>query len=502
LKVMMPILTLVVFTPLVSSPIVFLLGRRMGKRVGWISFIPLIFAYILLVSSMPLIRESSLMEIYGWASELGLTFGLLGDGLSVPLLLMLMSVFAFSTLYSIHYMDRRIREIYGGENKTAHGLYYSLTLLYAAALAGVMLSTNLIEFYLFFELLLVASWGLVFAFSYGDKWRTSLIYFIWTHIGGVLLFIGIALIHWRLGSFEIADIPRMMSDPIAFWAGISLALGLLIKISAFGLHAWLPPTYVNAPSPVSAMVGSTSVGLSTYALARLMLPFKPVLLGISGWLELWALITILYAGVMALVQRDFKSLVAYLSMSQMNYCVLGVFTYNLYGVSGAVSYAISHGLAIGLLFLTSGSIFHQTGELEFRRLGGLASKMPSALIACLVGFLTIGGVPPTIGFESKFTLLTGAFQRGIASSPLEFSVALLATTLATVITLAYEFWTIWRLFYTKLPEGLMGVREAPLTMVVALLFLSLESLVMGIWPYTIAESIERVVHLSLATHSL
>jgi formate hydrogenlyase subunit 3/multisubunit Na+/H+ antiporter MnhD subunit len=212
--------------------------------------------------------------------------------------------------------------------------------------------------------------------------------------------------------------------------------------------------------------------------------------GISGWLELWALLTILYAGVMALRQSDTKGLVAYLSMSQMNYCFLGVFTYVFHGVLGAVSYSISHGLAISLLFLVSGAILYRTGTRNMDELGGLAEKLPSSMIAILVGFLTIGGLPPSVGFKSKFILLTGAFERALVSSPLEWIIAILAATVATIVTVAYEFKTVWRVFYGKLPKQFDDLRQEPIPMIVALFAMSSLLILFGIWPIIITKPLE------------
>ena len=124
------------------------------------------------------------------------------------------------------------------------------------------------------------------------------------------------------------------------------------------------------------------------------------------------------------------------------------------------------------------------------KMGGLAEKLPSAIIASIVGFLTIGGVPPAVGFKSKFILLAGAFVRGLSNSSLELLVAILAGSLATVITLAYEFRTVWRVYYGKIPEDLKSIKSAPVTMAIALLALSALSIIFGIWPALITNPIE------------
>lgn len=480
-----------VFIPIFSAPLLFIIGRTLGKSTNWLVFIILfsitmMFAPLLLTAHMhPILVE------YAWTlTTVRLNFGLLGDGLSIPVIFTMAFVFAFSALHSIPYIDKRMRMGDIEESGTMYAAYPALYLLYSGSVLGAILATNLIEFYLFFECALIFSWLLILLYGYGERERISLSYFLWTHVGGVSLLVGILAVSQHIGSFEISDLWRIEAGSMEPWIGLAITLGLLVKIGSLGVHGWLPDTYSESPSPVSAVLGATSVLLGTYSMARLLMPFREVLFAYSGWLELWALLTILYAGIMALMQNDTKRLVAYLSMSQMNYCFLGVFTYMKYGVVGAISYAISHGLAIALLFLVAGAILYRTGTREMDKLGGLASRLPSSIIAALVGFLTIGGVPPTVGFKSKFILLTGAFERGFMRSPLELTVALLAATLATAITLAYEFRTVWRVFYGSLPEYLKGIREAPIPMIIALLALSSLSLIYGIWPTIITEPIE------------
>jgi len=485
------LLFVMVLLTILPAPIVYLLGRKIGKSVGYLVAAILFCATFVYGLLIPVVEHESILEEFIWTlAPVRLTFGFLADGLSVPILFAFIFVFAFVALFSIPYMERRLQSGDIPETNAKYATFYTFFLLYAGSVVGSMLSTNLIEFYLFFECALVFSWLLVFMYGYGDRVKISYQYFIWTNVGGGSLLMGILAASWVVGGFDIAALTHIGESPMAFWIGIAIILGLLVKIGGLGLHGWMPNTYAESPAPVSAVLGATSVLLSTYSLARLMPPFKEVLSGVSGWFMLWALLTILYAGAMALVQKDTKRLVAYLSMSQMNYCVLGVFTYVGYGVLGAVSYSISHGIAIALLFLVAGALQYRTGTRDMEKLGGLAEKLPIVVIACLIGFLTIGGVPPAVGFKSKFILLSGAFERGFASSGLELAVAILAGSLATVITLAYEFRTIWRIFYGKLPESLKGIKEIPINMAIALLSLSALSIVFGIWPSLFTNAIE------------
>jgi len=479
-------LLLLILAVFVSAPIVYLIGRSIGKQVSWITFGVLLLVVIVFASLLPSAEHETISEVYNWISQpLELKFGLMADGLSVPMTFAYIFVVAASVLFSIPYMERRLKQGDLEENNGQYAKFYAFFLLYAGSVAGCMLSTNLIQFFLFFELALVFSWLLVLLYGYGDRKRNSLLYFLWTHIGGGIMLVGILGVYWLIGSFDIADMTHI--------ADIPGTLGLFVKIGALGFHGWMPDTYSESPAPVSAVLGATSVMLSTYSLARLIPPFMEVMAGISKWLMLWALLTIVYAGVMALVQNDTKRLVSYLSLSQMNYCVLGVFTLVPYGVLGAVSYSISHGIAIGLLFLVSGALLYKTETRDMNQMGGLAEKLPVVILATLAGFLTIGGVPPAVGFKSKFILLSGAFARGFQTGWLELVIAIMAGSVATLVTLGYEFRTVWRVYYGKLPEPLKDVKNVPVMMAVALLALGSLSIVFGVWPALFTRALEAFI---------
>lgn len=488
------ILALTVALMILPAPVIYYLGKKMGKRVGWVAFGILLLSALIFTSLFPAVMKESLLEEYAWTTApVALKFGFMGDGLSIPMIFTFIFVFAFAALFSMPYMERRFAQEDMADNPHGYGTYFALFLFYAGCVGGAMLSTNLIEFYLFFESALVASWLLVLFYGYGERSKNSIMYFIWTHIGGGALLLGILGASWITGSFEVADLWNIGHSSGAFWVGIAITLGLFVKIGAMGLHGWMPTTYSESPAPVSAVLGATSVMLSTYALSRFIVPFKEVLFGVSGLLMLWALVTILYAGLMALVQTDTKRLVAFLSMSQMNYCVLGIFTFAEFGVLGAISYSISHGLAIALLFLVSGALLYKTDTRDMTKMGGLAEKLPTAIIAAIIGFLTIGGIPPAVGFKSKFILLTGAFVRGFETTNLELMIAILAGSLATIITIAYEFRTVWRVFYGKIPDKLREITTLPKEMAVTLLVLSALSVLLGLWPKLITDPIELFI---------
>ena len=208
------LLLLVLSASFLCAPIVYLVGRSIGKRVIWVTFAALLAMSLVFAGLMPTVEHSVILEEYRWvAAPVELTFGLMADGLSVPVIFTYIFVFAFTALFSLQYMERRLGLDDVEENNEQYARFYTFFLLYGVSVAGSMLATNLIEFYLFFEMALVFSWILVLLFGYGDRKRNSLLYFLYTHIGGGALLIGILGAYWAMGSFEIADLANISSHP-------------------------------------------------------------------------------------------------------------------------------------------------------------------------------------------------------------------------------------------------------------------------------------------------
>jgi NADH-quinone oxidoreductase subunit M len=384
------------------------------------------------------------------------------------------------SVFSMPYMNHII-----GEDKKQFGLYYALLLLYSVGMMGAVLATNLIEFYLFFELMLIPSYFLIAKWGYGDRDRISFMYFMWTHIGALAFLVGILSIGYLAGSFDIATIAtRTLPTSLMTIIVVLMVVGLLVKMAAFGLHIWLPHAHAEAPTPISALLSPAMIGIGGYAIVRLVMSLLPsALFEISTALTIWAVVTMFYGGAMALVQDDIKRLLAYSSVSQMGYILLGISSVQALGVSGAMFQYVTHGLGKGILFMVAGAIILQAhGLRSISKMGGLASKMPITTAAALIGFLTIMGIPPTTGFISEFLIFAGAFKEAFTiTSTLRIALSVLGVV-STAITAGYSLWAVKRIFFGKLPDALSSVTEAPFTVTGPLLVLAVVSLVLGVFP--------------------
>jgi len=278
-----------------------------------------------------------------------------------------------------------------------------------------------------------------------------------------------------------------------------MVAGLLVKMAAFGLHIWLPYAHAEAPTPVSALLSPAMIGIGGYAIVRIVMTILPTaFVEISTALAIWAVITMFYGGAMALVQDDVKRLLAYSSISQMGYILLGISSFQVLGVSGSMFQYVSHGLGKGILFMMAGTIIMQAhGLRSIGRMGGLASRMPITTTAAILGVLTIMGIPPTAGFISEFLIFAGSFNQAFAlDSMLRISISALAV-ISTALTAGYSLWAVKRIFFGPLPAELSNVTEAPWTVTGPLLVLGITSLIIGIYPDIVERLLLPAVKLIL-----
>jgi NADH-quinone oxidoreductase subunit M len=465
----------ILLVPFVFVFITYAAGTRWGAKAGWFAFIALAYSTLLTLYAG---SQGGAYEFYNW-QPIGL-FGLNADGLSVPILFTIALLCALMSIYSIPYMQHII-----GDDKKQFGLYYGLLLLYSVGMMGAVLATNLIEFYLFFELMLIPSYFLIAKWGYGDRDKISFMYFMWTHIGALAFLAGILSVGYLSGTFDIQKIiASNLPVDLRIWIVGLMVVGLLVKMAAFGLHIWLPHAHAEAPTPISALLSPAMIGIGGYAIVRLVMTILPsAFFEISIVLSIWAVITMFYGGAMALVQDDIKRLLAYSSVSQMGYILLGIASFQILGVSGGMFQYVTHGLGKGILFMMAGTIIMQAhGLRSIAKMGGLASKMPITATAALIGFLTIMGIPPTTGFISEFLIFAGSFKEAFTlSSMLRVALSFLGVV-STAITAGYSLWAVKRIFFGKLPDELSNVTEAPWIVIAPLLVLSAVSIILGIYP--------------------
>ena len=473
----------VVLAPLLAAVLSFALSERLGRHVGWIAFVSLLYSSLLLltVGSGLYGGGPPLTETYAWAPAAGLTFGFLADGLSLPVAFVMSVVCAATAVYSMPYMRRRFEGL-GGEDNKGHGVYYLNFMLVVTGLLGVSLSTNLIELYLFVELMLIPTFFLLGLFGYVQKGRVAIMYFVWNQLGAFIFLVGILVAYSSTGSFAVSSLSTLgTGSSLAYWVFFLVMLGWFVKMGVFGVHMWLPTAEAEPPSSFAPIM-ATVVGVGNYVVARLLVQYMPTIFQtFSVPFMIVALLTMIFGGAMTLVQDDVKYLFAWSTMSQNAYSLLGIGSLTVLGVSGGVFYFLSHILGKCILFSVAGILLVRTGTRDMKQMGGLASKMPVTAALCLIGGLILSAVPPTSGFQAEWIMFTGIFFQGANGATVNLVIALLGI-IATALTVAYTFWPVRRIFFGALPAHLQGVTEAPLAMTIPLLALAAFAILLGISP--------------------
>jgi proton-translocating NADH-quinone oxidoreductase chain M len=569
----MTFLLAALFIPLLLSPLVYVLGRKLGTNFAtWFSFSALAISTILImIPAMGLGGDSSKIyqESYQWG-QFG-NFGLRLDGLSLPFALIIYILCTVLALYSKPYMIHRIIESanemlgvgpnsskgsksnftdtgekngqysndrYNGTLKdedlpnqsknsnnsqenytrvdssqsqlstlvpkevkqyvnTQVGLYFALYLAFSMGMMGTVLATNLIEFFVFFELMLIPSFFLIAFYGYGARRRIALMFLFWTHVGAVVLLLGLLAMGFFAGGFDYDTVRANVTKIPAQWMSIiifSLVVGLGVKLAAFLLHIWLPYAHSEAPTPISALLSPAMIGIGAYGLIRLWLE---LLTGnytqYSIYINIWGLATMIYGGAMALMQDDIKKVLAYSSISQMGYILFGIGSESILGITGGVLIYVTHGLGKAILFMMAGSIILQTGTRSMSKLGGLAGKMPYTAVIAMIGALTIIGIPPTSGFMSEWILFAGALQTAVYESDTLRVILFGFGILTTVLTSAYILWMYKRVFFGKIPERLVSVTDPSKYITVTMGVLAGLSLIIGVYPDPILNPVTHYI---------
>ena len=492
-----------VFLPLLLSPVAYILGRKLGPTPAmWFTFAILLYTTILVINAA---LSGTVEEHYPWTEQFG-EFGFLLDGLASPFAIMIYVLSTILALYSKPYMLHKFHEQFEEEQKintsgsgqtfviesssltnyvnAKSGLYFALYLVFAMGMLGTVLSTNLIEFYVFFEVMLIPGFFLVALWGDGPRRKIGLMFLFWTHAGAVVLLLGFLMIGLTIGSFDFVDINESEIPPdIVMLSAVAISIGLGVKLAVFMFHIWLPYVHGSAPTPISALLSPAMIGIGAYGIFRLIVEFLPsTFADLAIWFHIWGLVTMIYGGAMALMQDDLKRMLAYSSISQMGYILFGIGSISVLGLAGAEMMYVTHAIGKGILFMMAGIIIVKVGTRSISKLGGLAGKMPITAVCAVIGALTIMGVPPTSGFMGEWVLFFGALETAIEEGSTLRAVTFGLGLVATALTMSYMLWMLKRVFFGKTPEHLEHVKEGSWYMTAPMMVLAGFSIVVGIYP--------------------
>jgi len=438
-----PLLSLVVFFPaLAALGILFFVNKKDEGRIRWLANIAAFIGFLL---SLPLWfafdasgPQFQFGERYSWIPSIGVEYNIAMDGISLLLILMTTLLGFIAILSSWKAVTERVKQ------------YYVFLLFLQTGMLGVFVALDFFLFYVFWEVMLVPMYFLIGVWGGARKLYAAIKFFLYTLVGSVLMLLGILALyfahHAATGEYTF-DLVRLMETSYAsglqFWVFLAFFIGFAIKVPMFPFHTWLPDAHVEAPTAGSVILAGVLLKMGTYGFVRFSIPLLPeASRDAVWWVATLAIIGIIYGALVALVQKDWKSLVAYSSVSHLGFVMLGIFALNTLGLEGGILQMINHGLSTGGLFLLVGIMYEQRHTREIAAYGGIAKVVPVYAAMFLVIALASMGLPMLNGFIGEFLILQGIFQ-------VNWIYAAFAVS-GIVLGAAYLLWLYQRLMFGKL----------------------------------------------------
>ncbi|MFH1776983.1 MAG: proton-conducting transporter membrane subunit [Candidatus Omnitrophota bacterium] len=462
------IIPLFVVIPLAGAFLVSLLGKKIKRLPDSIGVIASLGLCVLSLLCVQVYNSFGMLtySVGAWRPPLGI--GLVLDGLTVLMLVVVNLVTFCVTLYAINYMERF----------TAKWKFYALFLLMVAGMNGVIITGDLFNLFVFLEIAAVASYALVAFGTERNELEAAFKYAVMGSVGSLFVLLGIAILYSYTSTLNMADMAGVLSKQgpknIVLLVSVLFIMGLGLKAALVPFHAWLPDAHPSAPAPISAMLSGVLIkSLGIYTLCRIFYNVIGLTPAISAIFMFLGTLSMVIGGILALGQWDFKRLLAYSSISQIGYVILGIGLGTPLGILGGLFHLFNHSLFKSLLFLNSGAVEYATGTRDLKQMGGLSSKMPATTVTTMIGSMSIAGIPPFNGFWSKLLIIAATVQAG------RYGYAVWAV-LVSILTLAMYLKVMKYGFYGGLKEKLAKIKEVPFFMQLSMWILALGCIVGGI----------------------
>jgi NADH-quinone oxidoreductase subunit M len=447
------ILSIILFTPLAGALVLLFIPAERKNLIRWVANI---FAFLGFAVSLPLIPWFwHVKDLPGfkfiegspnhWIPTIGAGYYLGIDGISFLLIMLTTLLGVISILSSWTAIQDRVKE------------YYAWFLVLQTGMLGVFMSLDFFLFFVFWEAMLVPMYLLIGIWGGPRRLYAAIKFFLYTLFGSVLMLLSVLFLyvfhHSQTGvyTFSIQElyhtaplIPHVYGTTAAIVLFFGFFMAFAIKVPMFPFHTWLPDAHVEAPTAGSVILAGVLLKMGTYGLIRFSLPFFPEVVHyprVRAVMITLSIIGILYGGLVSLVQKDMKKLVAYSSVSHLGFCTLGIFALNGPGLSGSVLQQVNHGISTGALFLIVGILYERRHTRDISEYGGIATIMPVYATIALIMFLSSMGLPLLNGFVGEFTILQSAFMANWVWAAWAVPGVVLAA--------AYLLWLYQRVFFGK-----------------------------------------------------
>ncbi len=470
-----PILSTLIFLPLVSSLFIFLSRGQNYNSAIYISLFSSLATFILSLfiwySMDYASADFQFLEEQSWINDF-IKFKLGIDGISILFIVLTTLITPICIISCINSVKDRVKE------------FLIAIMILETFMIGVFCSLDLVVFYLFFEAGLIPMFLIIGVWGGPKRVYSAFKFFLFTLLGSVLMLVAIIAIYWITGTTDVTQIYEI-KIPKEYQNLLWLAFfsSFAVKTPMWPVHTWLPDAHVEAPTAGSVILAAILLKMAGYGFLRFSLPmfplasefFTPLIFTLS-------IIAIIYTSLVALMQEDMKKLIAYSSVAHMGYVTLGIFTFTKQGVEGSVFQMISHGLISAALFLCVGVVYDRLNSRMISTYGGLVNYLPKYSFLFIVFALAGLGLPGTSGFLGEFLVLTGSFQKN-------YLVAMLAT-FGVILGAAYMLWLTKRVIFgvTK-NDQIKNLKDVNKSEMIMLGILALLVIFFGFYPIPLMETI-------------
>ncbi len=488
------ILNITCYLPLAGMIVILFMKRDNATGIKWVANITGLAGFLV---SLPLItqfNDSSYLDpasgfrfIYErpWIDLIGSKYKIGIDGISMLLIMLTTLLGAIAILSSWTAITVRVKE------------YYAFLLLLQTGMIGVFMSLDFLLFYVFWEVMLVPMYFLIGVWGGPRKLYAAIKFFLYTLAGSVVMLVGILAIYFYqydvtgIYSFDILALTKIgFPTNLQYWVFLAFFLGFAIKVPMFPFHTWLPDAHVEAPTAGSVILAGVLLKMGTYGFVRFSLPMFPwASMHFLKPMLIISLIGIIYGALVAMMQKDMKSLVAYSSVSHLGFVMLGVFAATPVALQGGILQMINHGISTGALFLIVGIVYERRHTRMIADYGGLSHIMPVYSTIFLIMTLSSIGMPGLNGFVGEFFILQGTF-----AAPGLWVYASIAV-IGIVLGAAYMLWLYQRVMFGKLenPEN-QGMTDLNLREIATFVPLIILAFWIGIYPNYFIKFLDQPVN--------
>lgn len=480
-----PFLSLAIWLPIAFG--VFIMAVGNDKNAGAVRAMSLLGALVSFLVTLPLYfgfdastADLQFVEVIPWIDSFGAAYSLGVDGLSVWFVILTALVTIFVVVAAWEVITEKVAQ------------YMAAFLILSGLMIGVFAAADGLLFYVFFEATLIPMYIIVGGWGGPNRIYAAFKFFLYTLLGSLLTLVAIIYLQLQSGTFEIAAwhaLPLGMTEQVLIFLAFLMAFA--VKVPMWPVHTWLPDAHVEAPTGGSVVLAAIMLKLGAYGFLRFSMPIAPDASSeLSGLMITLSLIAVVYIGVVALIQKDMKKLVAYSSIAHMGFVTLGFFMFSELAVQGAIIQMISHGFVSAAMFLCIGVLYDRVHSREISAYGGVVNTMPKFAAFFLLFAMANSGLPATSGFVGEFMVILAAVEYN-------FWIGLLAAT-TLIFGAAYSLWMYKRVVFGKVAnenvEKLTDVNKREFLM---LGVLAVFVLAMGLFPKPFTDVMQVSVEVLL-----